>query len=39
MIRHYQAESSNWTKPESWRALARISVAEWQHRLDQAVAS
>lgn len=37
MIAHYQAETSNWTKPATWHTLARTSVAEWQYRLESAL--
>jgi hypothetical protein len=36
MIAHYAAQAVNTEKPASWRALARISVAEWQFKLEQA---
>ncbi len=36
MIRHYQAQASNWTKPATWHAHARMSVATWQRKLEQA---
>jgi hypothetical protein len=40
-IAHYDAEAQNWTKPERWRDMARLSANEqrWlleQHRAAQA---
>lgn len=36
MISHYAAQSVNTDKPANWRALARVSAAEWQFKLEQA---
>lgn len=36
MIRHYDEQSKNWTKPEAWRSLARLSAAEWRLHLEAA---
>jgi len=36
MIAHYEAQASNWTKPESWRELARRSAADWRFKLERA---
>jgi hypothetical protein len=34
-IAHYDAEAQNWTKPERWRDMARISAAEQRWLLEQ----
>lgn len=39
MVSHYTAQAVNSEKPASWRALARVSLAEWQLRLERAVRS
>jgi len=36
MIAHYDNQASNFDKPASWRALARVSASEWRHKLEQA---
>lgn len=31
----YAQEATNWTKPDTWRALARSSTLEWKLKLEQ----
>ncbi len=38
MIRHYEEQASNWTKPQHWRDLASTSIAGWKYALERVQA-
>lgn len=39
MIAHYSAQSVNAEKPAAWRGHARMSLADWQVKLERARAA